>query len=216
MVLGLRMAPPSPLVTLVIICVSLSISEAFLALTSSSSRYSSSSSSSSRYSSTPSRLWRIVKSSLTGSDDRGDAPFIDEDATSGRWRPSSGRAEDSVSGRWRRASDDDSAPALADAYSSSGAILTGMGPGPGNSDASFEDEILTVVRKEKMKIKLFGAGFSAENRLKFDNREQDAGTVCEHQIEGLELEFDQGTFYSRALNYPCFRYHPYCHLSIMS
>ena len=64
--------------------------------------------------------------------------------------------------------------------------------GPGNTDASFENGILTVIQKEDMKIKLFGAGFSAENRLKFDNREQEAGTVCEHQIEGLELEFDDG------------------------
>ena len=71
-------------------------------------------------------------------------------------------------------------------------ILTGLSPGPGNNDASFEKGILTIIQKEDMKVKLFGAGLSPENRLKFDSREQEAGTDCEHQIEGVELEFDEG------------------------
>ena len=138
MVVGVRMAPPSPFVTLAIICVSLSISEAFLALTS-SSRYSQPrhSAVTSSATSSASKLWRILKSSLPGSseDDAEDSPFTAE----------------VTSGRWRRASEND--VAVAGAYSSSGAILTGMAPGPGNSDASFENVILTVVQKEKMKIR---------------------------------------------------------------
>ena len=67
-----------------------------------------------------------------------------------------------------------------------------MTPGPGNDDASFEDGILTLVKKEDMKVKLFGSSFSLDNRLKFDSREQEAGTICEHQIEGIEFGFEEG------------------------
>ena len=178
MSIGARMAPPSIFVTLAIICVSLSISEAFLAFTSGTHRSSLTHSSS--------RLWRIIRS--TYDDGRPDFPPLFDDGDNS--------AASATSGRWRRASDGADAAAEAVTGDAPTVILTGMSPGPGNADASFEDGILTVIQKEDMKVKVFGAGFSAENRIKFDSREQEAGTDCEHQIEGVEHEFDEGSLAS--------------------
>ena len=188
------MAPPSISVTLVIICVSLSISEAFLAFTSDDYHHSSSSSSSfaTTAAHSTSRLWRLFRSVYdTGENDES----YDHDQSSdhvdrfGRWRRSSSGVTDGDAAASSSAS-------LASASSStddvSSVILTGMSPGPGNADASFENGILTLIKKEKMKVKLFGAGFSLENRLKFDSRKQEAGTDCEHQIESDEFTFDDG------------------------
>ena len=93
------MAPPSISVTLVIICVSLSISEAFLAFTSDDYHHSTSSSSSfaTTAAHSTSRLWRLFRSVYdTGENDES----YDHDQSSdhvdrfGRWRRSSSSVTD--------------------------------------------------------------------------------------------------------------------------